>query len=202
MPASAQRSIDEVLAELRDTRDLVHFVNMEIFELIPVLWNERHDAYARWKRRLASVLDVDPAGLVVVGSAALGVSLNPSKNFRPFQDDSDVDLAVVDARHFDVAWRHLRTMSRDQYNRLSVRSRASIDSHRKNYVFSGTIATDAILQVFPFAEQWLNATEEMRHVSPIDGRSLNVRLYRDYDALRAYQLESIQRARLRLLERR
>ena len=47
--------------------------------------------------------------LQFVGSAAIGCSLNPVKNFKPFDSASDVDVAVISNYHFTVAWRYLRT---------------------------------------------------------------------------------------------
>src|SRR5688500_10040342 len=64
----------------------------------------------RWKSTLAGQLEVDPKNVLITGSAAVGVSLNPYKSFKPFDDKSDIDVAVISTYHFDVAWRTLRNL--------------------------------------------------------------------------------------------
>lgn len=196
----ATEEVTQFLAALRSTKDIERFVNMELFELIPTLWGDDHDAYARWKFDVAQGLEVDASCLVVVGSAALGVSLNPKNAFRGFNETSDVDLAVVDSHHFDVAWRCLRRLSPSLTLRRGGPTRDAVDRHRKGYVFEGTIATDSFLELLPFASAWVSTLERVRHDPPVAGRTINARLYRDYDALRAYQLKSVRQARDRLLE--
>lgn len=44
--------------------------------------------------------NVDYKDLIIVGSAQLGYSLNPRKNYRDFSDSSDIDLAIIDQKLF------------------------------------------------------------------------------------------------------
>src|SRR5690606_27022468 len=84
------------------------FVENHLFDCIPALFEGDRNDYVSWKRELAKQLEVDAACVTLVGSAAIGISLNPSKNFREFNDDSDIDVAIVSHYHFTVAWRYLR----------------------------------------------------------------------------------------------
>jgi hypothetical protein len=74
-----------------------------VFDCIPHVFSGDRGSYVAWKRALGSAIDVDPACLTVVGSAAIGCSLNPTKNLKPFDVGSDVDVAVVSNYHFTVA---------------------------------------------------------------------------------------------------
>jgi len=40
--------------------------------------------YENWRRELAQRIEVDSSEIVITGSGAFGVSLNPNKNFREF----------------------------------------------------------------------------------------------------------------------
>jgi hypothetical protein len=133
------------------------------------------------------------------GSAATGFSLNPKKNLTAFSQHSDIDVGVVSSNHFEVAWRYLRT-NRPSWLSLPARTRTALDSHRKNYIFWGTIAADRILSLLPFGLEWQAALDEMATCPPTEGRDVRLRIYRDYNALRSYQANGISRLRADLLE--
>ncbi len=84
------------------------FVEEFLFDRIPHIFSGSRQKFIDWKRILGEKIDVDPACITLVGSAATGISLNPNKNFKAFGEDSDVDVAVVSSLHFNIAWRYLR----------------------------------------------------------------------------------------------
>ncbi|WP_328625884.1 hypothetical protein OHA88_14855 [Streptomyces sp. NBC_00353] len=49
----------------------------------------------------------------LVGSARLGYSMNPSKNYRKFHEGSDLDIAVISPELFEKAWGELRDIIED-----------------------------------------------------------------------------------------
>jgi|SRR5579884_846990 len=87
------------------------FLEEHVFDCVPHVFAGDRSAYVSWKRILGANIDVDPACLTVVGSAAVGCSLNPTKNLKAFDSDSDVDVAVISSYHFTIAWRYLRLNS-------------------------------------------------------------------------------------------
>jgi hypothetical protein len=170
------------------------FLEMYLYDRIPMLFSDDRTQYIAWKRQLADSIEVDPACITIVGSAATGTSLSPSKNFKPFDDTSDVDVAIISSHHFNVSWRYLR-MNGERRLRVDARTRIAWDEHVKRYIYWGTIATDRLLGILPFGLQWLAATTKMSGTSPTEGRTINLRIYADYESLRAYQLHSVQAAR-------
>lgn len=101
----------EALIEALKRENANRFLEEHIFDRVPHVFADDRALFVGWKRALASAIEVDPACLTVVGSAAVGYSLNPIKNFKAFDEQSDVDVAVVSHYHFTVAWRYLRTNS-------------------------------------------------------------------------------------------
>jgi predicted nucleotidyltransferase len=188
---------DEFIAALR-TKTPAHFVDDHLFDRVPAVFDADRAAFVSWKRALAERIEVDPACIAVVGSAATGTSLNPYKNFKPFDHESDIDVAVISSYHFNVAWRYLRM---NGARRLTVdpRTRIAWDEHVKKYIYWGTIATDRLLGVLPFGLEWLRATAAISQLSPTIGRDINLRIYADYDSLRNYQVTSARSARDALL---
>jgi len=183
--------------------DLIHtirttsppeFVENYLFDRIPAVFAEDRALFVNWKRALSERLEVDAACLTIVGSAAIGASLNPSRNFKPFDDSSDVDVAVVSHHHFTVAWRYLR-MNGARRLRVDTRTRNAWDDHVHRYIYWGTVATDRLLGVLPFGLDWLKATAAVAELAPTVGRTVNLRIYTDFDSLRAYHIQGVRALR-------
>jgi len=175
------------------------FVEDQLFDRVPHIFREDRRLFAGWKRALGERIDVDPACLSLVGSSATGFSLHPNKNFKEFDENSDVDVAVVSAHHFAVGWRYLR-MNGSRRLRVDARTRNSWNEHMTKYIYWGTLATDRLLGVLPFGREWLHATSYMAGLTPTEGRAVNLRIYTDYDALRAYQAQGARALRQSLLQ--
>ncbi len=173
------------------------FVSRYILEPIPFIFSGNICAWVEWKHVLADALKVDPRDIVLTGSAALGWSLNPNKNFSKFHCKSDIDCAVIDGYFFETAWRYLR-QQRVSWLTLPPANRAAIDIHRKNYIFTGTIAADRILALLPFAKTWQAGLDHMARITPSSGREVKMRIYKDFDALRYYQTSNIRTIRDRI----
>lgn len=189
---------DKLVQDLKN-ENLSQVVSKWILERsVPFVFRNDHLAFSRWKLLLASKLGIDPHSFVVVGSACVGFSLNPDKNWKPFDDDSDIDVAVVSHTHFEKAWFFLRHMGSSRYKYPQL-IKETIELHESTYIYWGTIATDMILGVLPFGADWLTAIGEMSKTPPTDQRELNLRLYKDFEALRAYQLHTFKKLRQKII---
>lgn len=191
----------EAIIEALKTGNVPRFIEEFLFDRIPYIFANDRTLFVGWKRSLASALDVDPACLTLVGSAAVGLSLSPLKNFKPFDQNSDIDVAVVSAYHFTVGWRYLRTNG-SRRMKVDERTKNAWDEHTTRLIYWGTLATDKLLGVMPFGAQWQNSQNTMRSVSPTNGRTINFRIYTDHEALRAYQRSSLNTLRDSLFEKR
>ena len=82
------------------------FAEVEIMSGLPVIFAHDEDT-ARFQRCVAGALGVSNAAsdVLIVGSAKTGFSLDPDRYFVPFQEASDIDIAVVHEGLFDDVWR-------------------------------------------------------------------------------------------------
>lgn len=181
-------------AELAAAPDLSHLVTSHLFESVPHVFGGDSEQWWQWKTELAEDLEVDAYSVLLVGSAAVGMSLNPQKNGKPFDEGSDIDIAVVSTRHFEIAWYWLRNLGARRF-RLPQRVQVDVKDHAPTYVYFGAIATDRILPHLDFGPQWVKALDRASHRDPTADRSVKIRLYRDIAALRSYQVRSIRKAR-------
>jgi len=188
----------DILDRIADSTNLDLLLSKRLIDSTPEIFSGDRDAYIDWKAQLSAELEIEPYMLVLVGSAAVGVSLNPWKTFSSFDDGSDIDVAVVSARHFEDCWRFMRSLGSRIYP-LQAPVRAHIRNHARHQVYWGAIATDRILAHLPVGPAWTKALAKMAKVPPTVGREINIRLYRDVDSLRAYHLRNFKDVRARLL---
>src|SRR5690349_9620535 len=127
-------------------QEVDYFVTARLLDGIPTMWPHEL-SYIRWRHLVATQLGVDPMAIQLVGSARLGYSINPKKNFRKFNATSDLDIAVVSPELFEKVWTELRQIIEDR-----------IFDGNKNYlrklIFEECIALDIILPRLSFGERW------------------------------------------------
>ena len=150
-------------------------------------------------------LDVDRNGIFCVGSGAVGLSINPTKvkdfALKEFDLESDLDIAVISARHFEQAWQDLREATQPHLVELPVKLVENLSWQRKRF-FDGVILTTELLPFLSFAGRWLGAIERVAEqiVRSLD-RNVDVHLwlYRDYWSLRNYVFNSLVQS-MKMLE--
>jgi hypothetical protein len=180
----------------RSHDDLLHEV---LFDTAPHIFQGSWALYRPWRRLLSKAINVDACEIIVTGSAALGVSLNPAKILKPFDDRSDVDVAIISDHFFSEAWHHLRGVNLT-LDSLTPAQRVAVKDHQLKYIYWGCIATDRVLSILPFNQSWLSARSELAGIDPTKEREINFRIYKDFRALRSYQLMSIRKAYATLLD--
>jgi len=168
-----------------------------ILEPLPVVFVDTPQ-FITWRMELANRLAVDSKNILIVGSSALGFSLNPQNNFRAFNDQSDIDVAIVSNYYFTTAWREIRNLGAKRY-RLTPKQRKSIDDHRARLIFWGTVATDQLVPIFSFGKEWEDASIHMSKKEPTIGRQINYRLYMNYESLRAYHKNNLQKLKNQII---
>ena len=171
-----------------------------VLERTPFAFSEDSESYLKWKELLSDKILVDSSAIVFTGSSGCGFSLNPYKDFNEYNDESDIDLALISDHHFDIAWHSLRNLDSKYYS-LTPKQRTSVDDHVNRLIYYGTIATDKILPILPFGKEWTIALNQMSREKPVNGRIINIRIYKDFKSLRDYQTNNLEKLRQKLLEK-
>jgi hypothetical protein len=174
-------SAESIKADLRGLK-AGRCVSKWFAERTPFVFGEDAAAHVSWRQELAVALGISLFNVTLIGSAAVGVSLRPSKNFAAFDETSDIDIALVSAFHFDEAWRWLRQLGSERYG-LPRPAQQWVKEHESRLVYWGMIATDQLLPHMPIGSKWLPILARLSQASPANGREITVRLYRDFDAL-------------------
>lgn len=94
--AIKSKSADEIYNEF--------FISGEVWIFKITFGEYWFEQYNKFKKYVAQKLEVHYNNIGIAGSAKLGFSLNPTKNFRNFNDTSDVDIIIVSQRLFNEFW--------------------------------------------------------------------------------------------------
>lgn len=162
-----------------------------IFDRLPHAF-ESKEQYLAWRHALADGLEVDARDILVVGSAATGRSLNPRKQFKPYRMGSDIDIAVISSRHFDIAWAWFRRTNPVIIGLDTDRKRL-FERHREDYIYHGMIAANYFLSYLPFGSQWMRELQRSEGFLPLGlrGQQQTVRIYKDSESLRHSQISGL-----------
>lgn len=134
-------------------------VSKWVVEKLPHIFNGDYEKFLQTKLKLSKLLKVDSCSIIFVGSSCTGFSLSPNKKFREFNEKSDIDIAIISHYYFDVAWHTIRNITPFKY---TPDVQESIRTHRENLIYWGTIATDKILGIMPFAREWMQARKRWK----------------------------------------
>jgi hypothetical protein len=141
---------------------------------------------------LSHILDVERNGIFCIGSGAVGLSINPGKiengHLKRFGTDSDLDIAVISSRHFEIAWRELLLATQPHLKEVPKEVEENLSWQRKR-LFDGAILANKLLGSLSFGPKWLGAIDTISG-KIADSLDRNVTaefwIYRDYWSLRNY----------------
>lgn len=167
-----------------------------IFERIPYVFGEDYSSFINTKLVISKAIGVDPCSIFFVGSSSVGFSLNPAKGLKPFDEESDIDIAIVSHYYFDVAWRTIQDVD---YSKITFSIQAAITEHRERLIYWEIIALDKILGIMPFGKNWMRVLEELKESPLFHNRKISFRLYRNHEALRRYHINNFQKSLPQLL---
>lgn len=95
----------EIERRIGQARSLL--INSVLIAAVPRIFVKRQD-YERFAEYLSDELRVHPRNFSLRGSSLLGFSFHPKHLWRQCSDDSDVDLAIVDADYYHMIDREIR----------------------------------------------------------------------------------------------
>ena len=107
--------------------------------------------YFDLRSEIAEHFQLHPNEVLVVGSAKLGFSLAPDKLYRPFCDESDIDVVIVSSRLFDEIWKTVFSYS-DEGGYWPEQKEFT------EYLFQGWIRPDKLPRsdIFKAGKDWWN----------------------------------------------
>jgi hypothetical protein len=151
------------------------------------------DKYYSLKKIIADQFSIHFEHVRMIGSAKLGFSIVPSKLWKPFDDDSDLDMVIISEKQFDTFWIDLH-----QFNiNLTVRSTGEEKKYRDflEYFFKGWIRPD----LFPFdysgRKKWFDFFKSISY-DKFGERKITGAIFKNFYFFESYHIMNIKKIRL------
>lgn len=144
-----------------------------------------------FKSIVSQSLGISFNNIAVVGSSKVGCSLTPiskqrNKLFRSFNDESDIDIAVVSDKLFQTYW----SLFRHSYSEVNKRCY----THISRGIYRGYINEKDITQIDGCRKEWNEKAAKSKkilrnnlYIQP----EITYRLYRSWEDFEEYHIQSI-----------
>ena len=172
---------------------------------LPHAFVEGETLWPQIREQLSRALTCEPATVMVFGSARWGYSLAPRKFGQPFHEDSDIDIAIIDADLFDTLWFSIIAWHYRRRHRLPPRERTWDDERRANlywgymephrFDYRGLRQRGVLRAARDQRVRWFNAFGELGLVPELARRKVTGRLYRTAQHAILYQESGLREAR-------
>ena len=141
----------------------------------------------------ASKLDIDPANIGMVGSAKIGFSLAPHKDFSPFTERSDIDLVIVSADLFKKHWDALLEIASNKHLR-------GYEFYAKS-IFRGFVTIRKETPDHHYLDEWRKFAGPIGRDFELEfglTNEITYRVYRSWEDVRRYHVDGINKLQNRM----
>jgi predicted nucleotidyltransferase len=176
--------IEEFRQDLLSLNSLQMYRKYVLGDICYALNNDQH---YRLREEVCEQLSVEFTDVILVGSGKLGFSLKPGRRFGAFNDNSDIDIAIVSKVLFEKVWEetHLFKKSQADWPRSQLFFK---------YLAEGWIRPDKLppSQYFNFSGEWWNLFNGLTSSSKYGPYKIRAGLYYSHFFLQEYQTICIE----------
>jgi len=150
------------------------------------------EKYFKLKKTIAQRFELNPQSVIMIGSAKLGFSISPLKLWKPFNDDSDIDMVIISPEVFDKFWKELYDFNIELTDRSEEEDKQYHDF--LSYFFKGWLRPD----MFPFSysgrTEWFEFFKSISYGNYGDHK-ISGAIFRNHDFYECYHSRNIRAIR-------
>lgn len=165
-----------------------HFISGEIWIFKKIFHDHWFEKYDEFRKYVAEKLGVHYNNIGIAGSAKLGVSMNPDKNYKQFDSDSDIDIIIVSPKLFEEFWEQYLQDSYRPTTRINNITKVSFCIFRRYLTLDGFRKNEYYMD-------WVKKTKgfekDIQIRFQIDN-DIHYRIFESWDAVKMYYLSSIE----------
>lgn len=149
--------------------------------------------YHSLRLKVGNEFNVHPNDVLVVGSAKLGFSIAPQKQYRTFGETSDIDVVIVNSALFDTFWRSV-------YHMWKEKVLWNTETDFKKYLFQGWIRPDKmpVSNKYSITDDWWEFFRQLTSTNEFGPYKINGAIYKDWYFLEGYQNFAVQNCKEQL----
>lgn len=157
----------------------------------PYVFNLNLNSYYSLKEATAKQFEVHPHNIIMVGSAKLGFSIAPTKKWKPFDQESDIDIVIVSEKLFTKFWSELFLFN----DNISRDTREADNFVKfKDYFFRGWIRPDLFNFNYKGKTEWFDFFKSLSQ-NYGQGHKITGALYCSFDFFELYHIKNIEELR-------
>jgi len=168
-------------------------VQKHIVHGTPYIFKEDEDKYFDLKREIAANFSEHYNNIHMIGSAKLGFSIAPTKLWKPFTIESDIDIVIVSTKLFENLWRNVH-----EFNIGLTDRKKDEDIRFKRflyYFFKGWIRPDLFPFEYPVKTEWFEFFKSISY-KKYGPQKITGALYHSFDFFEKYHTENIAKMRI------
>ena len=179
------------------TLSSMDIVEKHLLSGTPYVFEDNNDIYFDLRKELSIFFNVSNFNnILMVGSAKMGFSMNPHNCFRGIQDDSDIDMVIMDEGLFDVYWKKLFEFNLDYNINLIPRSEKEEGQYKRflEYFFKGWIRPDYFPFKYDGRKKWFDFFKKISY-SKYDKRKVTGAIFKNEYFFKKYHASNIESIR-------
>ncbi len=146
------------------------------------------------KHEISCNFGIHPNEVILTGSGKLGFSIAPDKQFRYFNEESDIDFAIISNNLFEKYWQELLEFNIN--NRSRTRREERIYFNFINYLFKGWIRPDKFPFNYDKKSQWFEFFNNLTSkIYPFGEHKITAGIYKNFKTFELYNIKNIERVR-------
>lgn len=154
----------------------------------PILTNEQ---LFEIQYNISKQFNIHPNEVILTGSAKLGFSLAPQKLFNEFNDDSDVDIAIISSNAFDEFWQDLLNFN------INIQSRTDKEEKDyrifQDYFFRGWIRPDKFPFKYEKKKKWFDFFNDLTNkIYEYGEHKISAGIYKNFATFELYNIKNIE----------
>lgn len=156
----------------------------------PYIFKDDENKFYELKNEIAGFLKVSQTNIFVVGSAKLGFSIAPQKRYMHFNEESDIDIAIIDGATFLRYWKILY-----EYNTTGrAWSKDEAKTYREflEYFFKGWLRPDKFPSTMNEKKEWFDFFKSLQKKYKF---KIAAGIYYDIDVFSRYNKENLNSIR-------
>ena len=178
-------------ARILKTENLESVVQEHIFQGETFVFSDHPELYDSLRGIVSHGVGLTSESVILVGSAKLGFSLDPSKFGAPFTRTSDLDLLVVSPKHFDELWIDFLRWHRENEENPGLLKSVNLNIHRR-HIYWGRIHPTDLTQIIDSSTVWFDVIRGLGRYPRLARWKASVRLYQSWQHARLSQISALK----------
>jgi hypothetical protein len=143
------------------------------------------DQHHQLRARVAENFEgLHPNDVIVVGSAKLGFSIAPGQRYRPFGDQSDIDIAIVSRDLFEAIWRAA-------FDYATTGGYWEARARFEHYLSRGWIRPDKLPPI-PVAQEWWEFFRVLTNSKAFGPYRIRAGVFHSWHFLETYHVQTVE----------